>query len=145
MTQPTHNVQAIQEYLEQNNQQIDEIVTLVRGRLKKQERTTLGALIVLDVHSRDVLAKLVTDSEYHLDPSRPHSSTHPLTPSLLPPGISSDNDFQWLSQMRYYWEDDNMMTRMINSQLKYGYEYLGNSGRLVITPLTDRWASLNAL
>ena len=52
--------------------------------------------------------------------------------------MSSDTDFQWLSQLRYYWEEETMITRMINSQLAYGYEYLGNSSRLVITPLTDR-------
>ena len=61
----------------------------------------MKALIVLDVHGRDVLAQLCDK------------------------GISKDDDFEWLSQLRYYWEEDNMVTRMINSMLKYGYEYLG--------------------
>ena len=64
--------------------------------------------------------------------------------------VKSKNDFLWLSQMRFYWQEDNqrfweprgindnMWTQMVAARKAYGYEYLGNSFRLVITPLTDK-------
>lgn len=78
------------------------------------ERITLGALIVIDVHARDVVSQLRDQC------------------------IQSGKDFQWISQLRYYWEDNLVQVRMITTTVPYGYEYLGNSPRLVITPLTDR-------
>ncbi|KAG9288876.1 hypothetical protein G9A89_001252 [Geosiphon pyriformis] len=58
--------------------------------------------------------------------------------------ISSPKDFEWLYQMRFYFNSniEDPLTRltihMANAQFYYGYEYLGVPDRLVQTPLTDQ-------
>ncbi|XP_022110107.1 dynein heavy chain 1, axonemal-like isoform X1 [Acanthaster planci] len=111
--------EAIQEdrlvqFLEVLKQQIADLVSLVRGDLSKIGRMILSALIVIEVHAQDVVAKMCEEK------------------------VANINDFEWISQLRYYFVNDNMYVRAVNAEFPYGYEYLGNSGRLVITPLTDR-------
>ncbi|EGR31445.1 hypothetical protein IMG5_109350, partial [Ichthyophthirius multifiliis] len=90
------------------------IVDLVRSNISPLDRCTIEALIVLDVHNRDCISLLVS------------KETELVT------------DFQWQAQLRYYWENNDTVVRIINAVCEYNYEYLGNSARLVITPLTDR-------
>ena len=55
--------------------------------------------------------------------------------------VNNINNFEWTKQLRYYWEteDDDWFARQTNTRFRYGYEFLGNGQRLVITPLTDKW------
>ncbi|GMH34931.1 hypothetical protein BSKO_02792 [Bryopsis sp. KO-2023] len=100
-------------------QDLLKIVDLVGGKLTKLQRaTTLGDLVVMDVHARDVMATWAAK------------------------GIDNIADFEWQAQPRSYWEKDEsgekgftMLKRMMSTTLEEGLE---NSSRLVITPLTDR-------
>lgn len=91
------------------------IVGVVRTNISKLQRCTLEALIVLDVHAKEVIKE-----------------------ELINKNICNPSEFAWLAQLRYYWEENDLWVRITNSCLSYNYEYLGNSGRLVITALTDR-------
>ncbi|KAM7063036.1 dynein axonemal heavy chain 1 [Molossus nigricans] len=98
----------------QLSQQLSDLVALVRGKLSRMQRAVLSALIVIEVHAKDVVGKLIQEN------------------------VVSVHDFEWISQLRYYWTNNDLYIRAVNAEFIYGYEYLGNSGRLVITPLTDR-------
>jgi dynein heavy chain 1 len=59
-------------------------------------------------------------------------------------GVTSTTSFDWLSEMRFYWnsKENNLLKKLTiqiaNASFYYGYEYLGVGERLVQTPLTDR-------
>jgi len=93
-----------------------DIVQLVRGELSGGTRTTLKALVVIAQHSIYVVQNMIEKE------------------------IESADEFEWGSQLRYYWAEKTMdiTAKMVTAEVPYGFEYLGNSLRLVITPLTDR-------
>ena len=106
---------SIKDYSDSLQQQLEDTVTLIRSKdITNLARITIRALIVIDVHAKDVVEDLTKHN------------------------IETENDFQWLAQLRYYMIDDAVRVKIINASVPYAYEYLGNSDRLVITPLTDR-------
>lgn len=58
------------------------MVELVRGQLNRLERSVMGALIVIDIHARDVVKQMIKSR------------------------VENVNDFEWTRQLRYYWEKE---------------------------------------
>lgn len=56
--------------------QLSDLVALVRGKLSRMQRAVLSALIVIEVHAKDVVNKLIQEN------------------------VVSVNDFEWISQLR---------------------------------------------
>jgi dynein heavy chain len=104
----------LKEYAKKLDTDLISIVELVRGNLSKNTRITLGSLLTHDVHAKDIVNHMIKE------------------------GVEKSSDFQWLAQLRFYWENEQARGHIINTEVQYAYEYVGNSSRLVMTPLTDR-------
>lgn len=107
---------SVKRYLGVCNQRLEHLINLVLGELTKSDRCKIIALITLDVHSRDVVRKLVDEK------------------------IEGPLSFMWQQQLRFVWKQDTLDVdiKITDFRGKYSYEWIGNTGRLVITPLTDR-------
>jgi len=87
----------VRNYSDNLKKQLNKTVELVRRKLSKNQSVTLNALIVIDVHARDVVENL------HIN------------------HINDINAFEWISQLRYYWQDENCQTKCVQTVFPYGY------------------------
>ncbi|KAL0281201.1 UNVERIFIED_CONTAM: hypothetical protein PYX00_002260 [Menopon gallinae] len=107
---------ALKDYQKKQISQLSTLISLLLGELTKQDRQKIMTICTIDVHSRDVVAKLIQTK------------------------VESASEFQWQSQLRHRWDEQekDCFANICDAQFRYCHEYLGNTPRLVITPLTDR-------
>jgi hypothetical protein len=114
------NKRSLKKLKQEWHEYLNKLARYVKGDLDDIERSKLTSLITIEVHARDVIDKLKTASKNKL----------------------SLNSFEWSSQLRFYFDKPQgdfgkCVVKQTNTTFNYGYEYI-ESGRLVITPLTDR-------
>ncbi|XP_075415820.1 dynein axonemal heavy chain 17 [Tenrec ecaudatus] len=107
---------AIKDYNKKQISQLNALITLLIGNLNPGDRMKIMTICTIDVHARDVVAKMITAK------------------------VESSQAFTWQSQLRHRWDEEkrHCFANICDAQIQYSYEYLGNTPRLVITPLTDR-------
>ncbi|TWW81709.1 Dynein heavy chain 9, axonemal [Takifugu flavidus] len=107
---------ALKEYYRKQVSQLNTLISMLIGQLTQGDRQKIMTICTIDVHARDIIAKMIAQK------------------------VENSQAFLWLSQLRHRWDDKkkHCFANICDAQFLYSYEYLGNTPRLVITPLTDR-------
>ncbi|CDJ30567.1 uncharacterized protein EMH_0006840 [Eimeria mitis] len=106
----------MEQCMEKHVEELKSAIKLVQGSLTPALRQKIMCIITIDTHGRDIIQRLLDERANSVD------------------------CFQWQSQLKYFWdtETEEASIRITDASFAYGYEYLGNGPRLVVTPLTDR-------
>uniref|UniRef100_A0A8C3MGK4 Uncharacterized protein n=2 Tax=Geospiza parvula TaxID=87175 RepID=A0A8C3MGK4_GEOPR len=107
---------ALKDYNKKQIARLNALISLLLGNLSAGDRMKIMTICTIDVHARDVVGKMIQTK------------------------VETSQAFAWQSQLRHRWDDGekHCFANICDAQLCYAYEYLGNTPRLVITPLTDR-------
>ncbi|XP_043973511.1 dynein axonemal heavy chain 11 isoform X1 [Gambusia affinis] len=107
---------ALKDYNKKQVFQLNILTEMLLGELSPGDRQKIMSVCTVDVHARDIVASLIDQK------------------------VTNSQAFQWLSQLRHCWNEklQQCYVNICDAQFLYSYEYIGNTSRLVITPLTDR-------
>ncbi|XP_055373642.1 dynein beta chain, ciliary isoform X2 [Condylostylus longicornis] len=107
---------AMKDFHKEQISQLNALINLLLGELSPGDRQKIMTICTIDVHCRDVVLKIIQTK------------------------VENSMAFQWQSQLRHRWDTNinDCYANICDAEFLYAYEYLGNTTRLVITPLTDR-------
>ena len=102
--------------LDSHQLMLQQIVTMLHSKLPQVKRRIVNTCVTIYARALKIEARLLADD-----------------------GLTVDS-FAWRSQLRYEWdaEADDVCLALCDFRQRYSHEYIGNTGRLVITELTDR-------
>ena len=110
------NENAMRDYNKKQIDVLNKYAELILTDLISNDRKKIIMLMTLDVHARDITQKLIDEK------------------------LENKDCFAWMSQLKFRTDEKTNIVAIdiCDYTCFYGYEYIGNCGCLVVTPLTDR-------
>ncbi|KAK9886616.1 hypothetical protein WA026_017538 [Henosepilachna vigintioctopunctata] len=94
---------ALKDYQRKQISQLNALISLLLGDLTPGDRQKIMTICTIDVHSRDVVHKMIVAK------------------------VENAQAFQWQSQLRHRWDvkQNDCFGNICDAQFRYQYEYLG--------------------